>query len=176
MERWLSLHLSPNDVDIHLLSIRHRLGRPMASFKSPIQSLLPVWPWTYQWASLWGEWQHPERLTARFIVMTQEKCLAFICSFTAPTFTLLIEEMLLWTLPGGAAGILFSIQFTEKLLHIFSFFTCFLSFLNHPTQPSIIFFFFFFTIYLFDCWILVVACKIFIASWGIFRCGAQILQ
>ena len=90
----LSLHLSPNDVDFHLLSITHRLGRPMASFKSPIQSLLPVRPWTYQWAS-WGEWQHPERLTARFTVMTQEKCLAFICSFTAPTFTLLIEEMLL---------------------------------------------------------------------------------
>lgn len=31
-------------------------------------------------------------LTARFAMETPEKCLAFICSFTAPTFTLLIEE------------------------------------------------------------------------------------
>lgn len=86
-----------------------------------------------------GENGSIQRLTARFTVMTQEKCLAIICSITAPAFTLLIEEMLLWTLPGGAAGILFSIQFTEKLLHIFSSFPCFLSFLNHPTQPGIIF-------------------------------------
>lgn len=60
-------------------------------------------------------------------------------------------RMLLWTLSEvWLAGILFSIQFTEKLLHIFSF-SWFLPFVNHLTQPGCNrFLVFFYTIYLFD--------------------------
>ena len=88
-------------------------------------------------------------LTARFTVTTQEKCLAFICSFTAPTFTLFIEKCCYEHFLEMWLAFLFSIQFIEKLRHIFSFSPCFLSFLNHLTQPGVIVFCFLFLLFIY---------------------------
>ena len=116
-------------------------------------------------------------LTARFTVTTQEKCLAFICSFTAPTFILFIEEccyehfLEMWL----AFYSPYSLQKSSFTFSVFS--PCFLSFLNHFTQPGVIvFFFFFYYLFIWLCRILAVACTIFIASWGIFHWSAQTLQ
>lgn len=69
-----------------------------------------------------GKWQSEEVADCQVYSNAPEKCLAFICSFTAPTFTLLIEECCYGHfLEVWLAGILFSIQFTEKLLHILAF-------------------------------------------------------
>lgn len=130
----LSLHLSPNDVDFHLLSIRHRPGRPMASFKSQIQSLLPVWPWTYQWTSValihCGGNGNPEVVDCQvYSNDPREVPGSHLFLYCSNLFTLLIEECCYGHfLEVWLAGILFSIQFTEKLLHIFSFSPWFLPF------------------------------------------------